>query len=333
MLKVGIIGSGFGVRGLLPAFSLIKNCKIIAMCAKKSEQLVSYCKGADINFYTDWRLLLGKENLDALAIAVTPNAQHQIAKAAILQGLHVFAEKPLAASLSQAKELLALAKRKKIVHGVDFIFPEIAEWEKAKELIDRKTFGRLKHVLVNLDFWGGDIKNKKKSWKTSVAEGGGALSFYFSHGLYYLEHFAGKITDAKSLFVYSPESINGGEVGVDMLLKFLGGVSGLAHVACNYRGPMRHQLIFQCEKGTIVLENKNALVDNFVINTYGRDGSRRLKVPKDRSFKNEDKIVKIVRKLAAKFVNSCINKKQMVPSFKEGVRVQELTEMIRAQKL
>lgn len=334
MLKIGIIGSGFGVISLMPAFDSIKNCEVIAVCAKKSGQLISYCDRTGFkNIYTNWRLLLENEDLDAIALAVTPNAQYQIAKVAIAKGLHVFAEKPLTANISQARELFALAKKNKITHGIDFIFPEIAEWKKVKELIVRGTFSKLKHISVNWDWLSGDIKNKRSSWKTSVAEGGGALAFYFSHGLYYLEHFAGEITDIKSLFTNAKESINGGEVGVDMLLKFQHGITGNAHVSCNSRGLIRHQLIFQCENGVIVLENENAVVDKFIIKTYDQNGTKQLRVKKDKVQKNDDERVKVVRKLATRFINSCISKKQMSPSFKEGLRVQELIEMVRAGKI
>lgn len=334
MLKIGIIGSGFGLYGLLPAFNSIKNCKVVAICGKKSEPLTNYCEKVGLKkIYADWRLLLENERLDAIALAVTPNAQYQIVKVAITKGLHIFAEKPLTANVPQAKELLALARKKKITHGIDFIFPEIAAWKKVKELIDREAFGKLKHISVNWDFLSYEIKNRRSSWKTSIVDGGGVLSFYFSHGLYYLEYFAGRVIETRSLLTYSPESINGGEVGADMLLKFKGGITGHVHVSCNSRGLVEHQLIFQCEGGVIILENKNAVVDNFIIKTYGQVGAKQLAVNKDRDQKGEDERVKIVRKLATKFVNSCIHNKQMRPSFNEGLRVQELIERIRNEKI
>ncbi|TSA45665.1 gfo/Idh/MocA family oxidoreductase [bacterium] len=334
MLKIGIIGSGFGQYSLFPAFRSVKNCEVIAICGQKREQLVKYCESIDFNnIYADWRLLLKNEELDAVAIAVTPRAQYEIAKAAINKGLHVFAEKPLAVNVRQARELLSLARKKKIVHGVDFIFPEIAEWKKVKELLDKRTFGKLEHISVNWDFLGYDIKNNKSSWKTSVANGGGALSFFFSHGLYYLEHFAGEISRVKSLFTYSKESKNDGEVGADMLLRFKNGITGYAHVNCNYRGPVSHQLKFRCENGVIVLEGEGSAISNFIVRTYSQDKEKQLVIKKDPDRKNEDERVKIVRKLADRFVSSCLRGKQMYPSFREGLRVQELIEKIRAGKM
>ncbi|MEK9154330.1 MAG: Gfo/Idh/MocA family oxidoreductase [Patescibacteria group bacterium] len=317
MVRVGIIGSGFGIIGLEPAFESIQGCRVVGVCAKR----------------TDWRKFLDRNDFDAIALAVPPRAQYEIAKTALQKGLHVFAEKPLTANLKQAKELCALAKKKGVTTGVDFEFPEIAEWKKVKELLDKKKFGVLKHVSVDWDWQSGDLKYGRKTWKTSVKEGGGALSFYFSHGLYYLEHFAGKIQETRALFSYSPLSLNGGEVGVDMLLKFKSGVIGNVHVSCNSPGYVRHRLMFICERGVVVLENKNSIVDNFVITTYDQRGKHVVKVRKDKDLTNEDERVKIVRKLAQRFVDACSNKKQMIPSFRDGLRVQELIETIRSKKI
>lgn len=334
MLKVGIIGSGFGLYGLLPAFNSTKNCKVVSICGKKTKRLITYCHSIGLkNIYTDWRQMLGIEHLDALAIAVTPNTQYEIAKIAIKKGLNIFAEKPFVTNFKQAKELLNLATRKKIKHIIDFIYPEIEEWKKVKQLVDKKVFGKLKYICVNWDFLSYDIKNKISSWKTNIAEGGGALSFFFSHSLYYLEYYAGEITDIKSLLFYSKQSLNGGEVGVDLLLKFKNGIGGYAHLCCNSEHLNRHQLIFQCEKGTIVLENENSITDNFIIkiNTFGK--SQQLSIEKEGiTERNVDQRVRIVKKMAAKFIDSCISGKLITPSFKEGLRVQELIEKIRKEQ-
>ncbi len=313
MLNIGIIGSGFGRIGLLPAFKSIPGCKVVALSTDR----------------TGWRALLKRDDLDAVAIATPPRAQYEIAKAAIAKGLHVFAEKPLAATLAQAKELYALARAKNITHGIDFIFPEIAEWRVVKQLLNSKRFGKLKHISVRWEWQSGDIRLKRWPWRTKTKEGGGALSFYFSHGLHYLEHFAGKIVDAKTLFEYAPQNPNDGESGFTMLLQFKKGVTGNVFLSSNARGQAVHKLVFTCERGIIALENKDAVVDNFVIKTYSDAGEKRVRVVKDKQLKGEDERAKVVRILAKRFVRACAERRQMIPSFAEGLRVQELIDRIR----
>lgn len=329
MLRIGIIGSGFGLYGLLPAFNSLKDCKVVCICGKKSERLLSYCKDIHLdNIYSDWEEMLDIEELDVVVIAVPPNVQYHIIKASLKKGLHIFAEKPLAASYKQAKELFRLATKTKITHMVDFIFPEIKEWEKTKQLLDSNYYGKLQQISVNWDFLSYDIKYNVKSWKTDIKEGGGGLSFYFSHALYYLEYFCGEILDLKSLLSYSKESVNGGDVGVDLLLKFRNGVHGYGHIYCASKGLMRHKLIFQCEKGTIVLENRDSVTSGFVLKMYDQYGKEKIFRSKKRVDKNDERVSE-VRKLASKFITACRKNTQVTPSFKEGMRCQKLIEIVR----
>ncbi len=332
MLRVGIIGSGFGLYGLLPAFYSLKNCSITAVCANNPERLSKYCYPLGLkNTYTDWRKMLDKEKIDALAIAVAPSAQYTIAKTAIQKGVHVFAEKPLADTYKHAKTLYDLALKHKVTHAVDFIFPEIHEWMIVKNLLENNKYGKLKHISVNWDFLSHDIKYGISSWKTDALKGGGALSFYFSHSLYYLEYFAGEIEDVKSNLSYSEKSVNGAEVGVDLLLLFKNNVDGSAHFSCNTIGLNRHHLVFQCEKASIILDNKNSFVSNFRITIYTENGEKSI-TPKKRTIKDDEKArVEVVKKIAERFVSACIHKQQMKPSMKEGLRVQQLIKIIKAQ--
>lgn len=329
MVKIGIIGSGFGLYGLLPAFNSTPGCKVISICGKKTDRLINYCKTIGLKkIYKNWQEMLEKENLDAVAIAVIPDAQYEIAKVAIKKGLHVFAEKPLGASYEQAKELNDLASKRKVITAIDFIFPEVDQWQKVKKILDKKTLGKLKEINLNWDFLSYDIKNKKSSWKTDVSRGGGALSFYFSHSLYYLEYFAGKILKFKGKLSYSRQSLNGGEVGVDLELVFENGIKGRAHLNCNSRILNEHQLKFICGKGTIILRNENNVTSNFSIK-ISMDGGEKIILSTEKNIKYEDERVLVVRKIAKRFIDTIDKKKEFVPSFKEGLRVQELIEKIR----
>lgn len=333
-MKIGIIGSGFGLYGLLPAFHSIPGCQVVAICGEKTQRLLDYCKSIGLDaIYTDWEKMLESEKLDAIAIAVIPSAQYMIAKAAMEKGIHVFAEKPLAANLKDAKKLLSLAKKRRVVTAVDFLFPEINAWQKTKELLDKKTYGALQYVSVAWDFFSYDIKNKIKGWKTDAKEGGGALSFYASHVLYYLERYAGKITKIKSKLSYAKGSGNGADVAVDALLTFQNNVTGHMHVRCNTSGLYDHKLMCICEKATIVLENRKDVTDSFTLTVYPKEGNvKEIKTKKPHRVTGEDQRVKIVKKLATRFVTSCHSHTPMTPSFAEGVRVQELIEMIRKEQ-
>lgn len=332
MLKIGIIGSGFGVYGLLPAFGSTKNCQVVGICAKKTDRLLDYCKKYKVKkIYGNWREILKQEDLDAIAIAVVPSVQYQIAKEAIRKGLHVFAEKPLAANYEQAQQLFRLARKHKTVTAVDFIFPEIPEWKKAKELLEKKYFGKLLYLKADWDFLSYDLKHQLKSWKTDVKQGGGALAFFFSHVLYYLEYFAGEIKVANSRLINSSLSLNGGEVGVDLLFKSKSGTEGSAHLNCAAQGFKNHRLVFICERGVMVLENNKDVSKNFGLKIF-KNGKLEGRRVKKNVLKKLDERVTVVRNNADKFIKGCMRNKQVSPSFKEGLRVQKLIDEVRKFK-
>lgn len=312
-MRIGIIGGNFGRIGLLPAFKSIKGCEVVPIGK-------------------DWREILQKEKFDALALAVPPNIQYQIAKFAIPKGIHIFAEKPLAPNLKTARELFDLAQKHKTVTALDFIFPEIPEWQKVKEFIDKKTFGTLNNISVEWDWLAGDLKYQKSSWKTDTKKGGGAISFYFSHGFYYLENFAGKIKSVKVIAKHSPKSLNGGEVGFEMLLEFENGISGFVHVSSNTDGVIRHNLTFQFEKGIVILEGKNTITKDFTIKVLTDGKEKILKIKKHKIKNKEDERVFAVKQIAERFVSSIKTRKQLSPSFKDGLRVQELIEKAKKAK-
>ena len=45
--KVAIVGSGFGMYCLLPAFSRIKECDVVSISGKNSQRMTDFCKKFD----------------------------------------------------------------------------------------------------------------------------------------------------------------------------------------------------------------------------------------------------------------------------------------------
>jgi predicted dehydrogenase len=331
MLRIGIIGSGFGLYGLLPAFAAVPNCQVVALCGRKTDRVATTTAEYGVqNVYEDWQKMLEAEQLDAIVTAVKPETQYEILKVAIPKGLNVYAEKPLAVTLNQAQELLELAKKYHITHGVDFIFPEIGAWQELKKLLDDQRLGKIKKVHMAWNFLSHDFQNKLKTWKTDPIQGGGALAYYFSHCLYYLEYLFGPISEVSAQFLYSQQSMSDGETGLDLHLTFTNGAQGEAHLNSAGTGLQHHTLRVIGKKGSVQLENQDSVVDGFQLQLFDELGKPQLSVIKDQDLtKTEDQRSKIVHKIATRFVTACLNHQSMEPNFTAGVRVQELIEQIR----
>lgn len=329
MIRLGIVGSGFGLYGLVPAFYPIKGSRIAAVSANNPQRIRQYCTPRHItHIYRDWHQMLKKEKLDAVAIAVTPKAQYDIASFLLKNGMPVFAEKPLADTYAHAQILASLAQKQHVTTALDFMFPEIPQWKKVKALIDGNAYGTLLHIAVNWDFLSFDIAHGIKSWKTDLTEGGGALSFYFSHVLYYLELFGGPLEDIRGSSTYANKSPGRDETGIDSIFRYQQGLTGTAHLSCNFPGKTRHQLMFQCEKAAIELSSEApGFADHFQVFIHKGNTTKELFLPPPKT--KEDKRVLAVRAIASRFITACRQHKLMHPSMQEGLRVQELIRKIK----
>jgi len=331
--KVAIVGSGFGMYGLLPAFSRIKECKVVSICGKNSEMMLNNCKKLGLNRYTDWREMLQKEKPDAVAIAVIPSHQYEIAIYALENGMAVFAEKPLTTSFDTSLELNKLAKKKRLPNMLDFLFPEIPEWHAAKKAIENGLIGEILKVNVDWTFLSYDLMNHIKSWKTDVKQGGGALSFYFSHVFYYLEYFLGRIKNIECNFSSSEKSLNKGETGTDMTISFENGCVGNVHMDISNTDQQKHKVEFHAEGKTMILQNFDSnFVDNFELILNTSKGIEKIKPDMllDSSYdESEDPRVKVIKPIAERFINWCNTGNTAKPDFEDGLRVQELIKMAR----
>ena len=110
-LRVGLIGAGAFARGtLLPVLSSIEDVELRAVCTRSgaSAKSVADQYGAGV-ISTDWREVVGLDELDAVVVA-TPHAQHaEIAAAALRAGKAVFVEKPLAIDRAGLDEVRSAA--------------------------------------------------------------------------------------------------------------------------------------------------------------------------------------------------------------------------------
>jgi predicted dehydrogenase len=326
-VKLAVIGSGFGLYGLLPAFQQIPECVITGICGKDSQRMVDYCRKTSVaGIFHDWRELIDKSKPDAIAVAVIPRYQYEIALYALQRGISVFAEKPLTVGLKQAERLLSCARKSGRPNMVDFIFPEIPEWINVKKLISENIIGKVNQVTVNWSFLSYDIKNRLNTWKLDPKEGGGALAFYFSHVFYNLEFFLGKIKALRCDFNYSSHSPGKGETVVNMIVRWESGCTGNILLNCGSMGLNQHVWEFQGEDGDLVLQNMTRSVGTgFEIIHYYPNGEKEvISLPKLEHSLDEDERVQLVRSLGERFIAWHNAGAPSNPDFEDAVRVQLL---------
>jgi len=119
-IKVGVAGLGFIGPAHIEALRRIPGIEVVAISETSDELAKSKAEQLGIPKYFGSFAELLNENIDCVHIC-TPNFLHfEMAKAALLAGKHVVCEKPLATTIAEGEELLALANEKGLIHAVHF---------------------------------------------------------------------------------------------------------------------------------------------------------------------------------------------------------------------
>ncbi|MEH7083710.1 Gfo/Idh/MocA family oxidoreductase, partial [Neobacillus drentensis] len=120
-IKVGIIGTGFIGPTHIEAIRRLGFVEVVALAETSQEQAER--KAAELGIpkaYGDYLEMLRDSEIQVVHNC-TPNHVHfAINKEIILAGKHVISEKPLAMNSEESAELLALAQKQGVVHGVNF---------------------------------------------------------------------------------------------------------------------------------------------------------------------------------------------------------------------
>jgi predicted dehydrogenase len=155
-VRLGVIGAGWFVsRRHLPDVQRCANVTLSALCRRDDAartRMAEHFAVAPESAFADWKRMLDEAPLDAVLIA-TPNSLHfEQAQAALEKGLHVLLEKPMTIRSDHARELVRLAREKKLHLGVALNPPYWAHCHRARRALARETMGPVESVSM---YWSG----------------------------------------------------------------------------------------------------------------------------------------------------------------------------------
>jgi predicted dehydrogenase len=130
-LKVGVIGTGHLGKLHIKMFKSIVNCELIGIYDSNPEQLKTVSTEFKVPGANSIEDLVKK--VDAVSIAATTTAHYGIAKKCFENGIHVFIEKPITATIKEAEELVGISEKKNLnlqVGHIERFNPALVAMEK-----------------------------------------------------------------------------------------------------------------------------------------------------------------------------------------------------------
>ena len=190
------------------------------------------------------------------ALVCNPAPFHTATALALARaGVHLFIEKPLAASLAGIDDLMALYRERRLTLLPGYCFRHHALLRRLKELVHAEAVGKVLGIRAEvgqyLPDWRPDT-DYREGVSAKAALGGGAL-LELSHELDYVQWLGGPVAAvtalARRVSALEIETEDLAEVTLD----FAGGAIGQAHMDMLQRTPSRSCKVIGSE-GTLVLD-------------------------------------------------------------------------------
>jgi len=258
MLGAGVIGCGaIAERVYLPAFKENPQTKLIAVCdinEKRAKEIAERFNAEA--YYTDFRDLLKREDIDLVAV-LTPNYLHcQQTVAAAEEGKHVIVEKPMATSLEECDQMIRACEKAnvKLMVGFNRRFNPI--YQEIKKLIDEQAIGNIFQIRVHTMLpWTYEWWRPVSDWfKDEKKLGGGCLIDGGAHDIDMLRWFGGDVESVFAMMGTLVVKDFGGEDNALLLLRFKQNILGEMDISWSCRS-VNFWMEILGDRGNIYLRN------------------------------------------------------------------------------
>ncbi|AGI69653.1 putative oxidoreductase [Octadecabacter antarcticus 307] len=198
LLKLGMVGGGQGafIGGVHRMASRLDGCFELVAGAFASDPARAHASAEILGVsadrsYADYREMATAEaarpdGIDAVSI-VTPNHLHgPIAEAFLAQDINVICDKPMTATLAQARSLMLAAEASKGHFFLTHNYTGYPMIRQAQQMVSEGALGNIRIVEANyLQDWLSEAPapdNKQAAWRTDPAQsGGGAIGDIGTH--------------------------------------------------------------------------------------------------------------------------------------------------------
>lgn len=226
-VRLGLIGMGLIGAAHADTLQRVDECDLVA-AADVDEKHAERAGRRGIRYYRDYQVMIAHEDLDGVIIA-TPNHLHaSVGIACANHGLHLFVEKPIAATLSDADALIEAAQQRGVHILVGHQRRFNARVERAREVVRGGELGRLVGVTITWallkppQYFEGPL-----SWRKT--KGGGPILINLIHEIDNLRYICGEI---REVFAMTSNAVRqfAVEDTTGVTLRFDNGALGVAFV-------------------------------------------------------------------------------------------------------
>ena len=194
-LRIGLIGCGFmgrthtnGYKRVSDFFPELTYRPVLkAVCSRNKDKVQAFANQWGYkSIETDWKVLIARDDIDAIDICAPNNMHAEIAIAAARAGKMILCEKPLARTLNEAELMVKAIEKAGVKNTVWYNYRRVPAVTLAKQIIDSGKLGKIFHYRANfLQDWtiNADLPQGGEAlWRLDIdAAGSGVTGDLLAH--------------------------------------------------------------------------------------------------------------------------------------------------------
>lgn len=185
--RIGFIGAGGIASRHLGDLLGFPDVQVVALADPALERAQALAGRCHAKAYSDYRLMLEAEQLDALYICVPPFAHGEPELDAIARGIPFFVEKPLAVGGDTAEKIARGVASKRLVTAVGYHWRYLDTTEQARELLDKNP------ARLALGYWLDSTP--PPAWWAREEQSGGQMVEQTTHIFDMARLLVGEVTE------------------------------------------------------------------------------------------------------------------------------------------
>ena len=244
LLKWGIMGAGIIARKMADALATSPYNTLHAIASKNPERARIFADEFQIENSLTYSEIVNDSEIDVIYVATTHNYHFENAKKALLHDKHVLVEKAFTVNARQAKELVQIARERKLFLMEAIWVRFLPSLIKLKQLLHNQAIGEPQVVTIS---FGGFVGPKYEKRLKDPALAGGVTLDMGIYPISFVCYILGEIPiEIKSMTKFS-------SLGVDeishYMFRFPNGC--IANISTSYNLKMKNLATIYGDKGYI----------------------------------------------------------------------------------
>jgi predicted dehydrogenase len=313
-MKASVIGTGFGSKVVAVMYQKA-GIEVVEIASPRDDAAVKRCCTAKVDF---------------VSIHSPPFMHRAHVLLALENKRNVVCDKPFGKSAAEAREMLAAAEAAGVIHLLNFEFRQEDQREKIQELLDQGAIGKPHHIQWNAIMSWSRAPLRRYGWLWNRELGGGWVGAFGSHVIDAMRCWFGEIATASGTCrtelptrpdANGVEQVCTAEDAFTGCFTFANGATAM--VDASYASTLTRPYMIEIygSEGALILKDNTELElrrtdkadQKFTFAPWAGD-------PHEPSF----------MKWAPVIQDAIRNKRQIAPSFRDGVACAEVMDKLRA---